>query len=267
MKIVVLLGSPRKKDGYQVCTIIEEKMKTRGTVSFEYINISKLNIEACRGCELCLTKGDALCPIKDDLITLRMKLQDADGIIFNSPVYACHITGSLKKVIDRLSYLFHRPELVGKPTLTVVTTAGGGLKETSKYLKMTAVGWGCNLIGEIKVISTFFFENRWVKGYFSSKYVGKMTKYIHQKADAFFDAAQTKKLPIPTLYDVYMFNALKSKTYISEADYDYWKNKGWLDTKYYYKTSLGPVKQLAGGLMNWMIKMALSKIEKKELGI
>ena len=68
MKILVLLGSPRKQDGYKVCKMLEEKVKSKGEVEFEfeYINVSRLHIEECRGCELCLTKGESYCPIKDD---------------------------------------------------------------------------------------------------------------------------------------------------------------------------------------------------------
>lgn len=263
-KIVVLLGSPRKKDGYAVCQILEEKMKRKGEVSFEYIHVSHLNIQECKGCELCLIKGENFCPLEDDLNSVRQKLQKADGIIFNSPVYACHITGSLKKTVDRLSYLFHRPELIGKPALTLVTTAGGGIKDTKKYLKMIAVGWGCYFIGSIEVVASQFFEKRWVSSFFSPGYVTKMNKELEQKAESFYEAMESDYLPVPKLYDIYMFSGLKSKTYTSKADYTYWKDRGWLEAAYYYKTPMGPLKRLFGWMMDELIKSIGGRMQAKE---
>ena len=265
MKILVLLGSPRKQDGYKVCKMLEEKVKSKGEVEFEfeYINVSRLHIEECRGCELCLTKGESYCPIKDDLAMLRQKMQEADGIIFNSPVYACHITGSLKKVVDRFGYLFHRPELIGKPALTVTTTAGGGIGPTSKYLKMLAVGFGCQWVGEIKVVASYLFEKRWGGQFFNANYGLKIDGLLEQKAKRFYKALTSEKLPKPSVYDVYVFYGLKSKTIASEADYNYWKEKGWLKASYYYPTSLGPVQQLVKIAMELLLK-ALTPKKKNE---
>lgn len=249
MKIAVLMGSPRKKDSYKICKMIEEQMQRQGDVGFEYIFLKDFNIEECRGCELCLTKGEAYCPIKDEIQTVVEKLESADGIIFTSPVYACQISGSLKKVVDRLSYLFHRPKLVGKPALTLVTTAGGGMKETAKYLKMIASGWGCNYIGGLEVIASRFFENRWNKACYNEKYKAHVERQLTQMTNQLYRAITLQTPLVPSFYDIYMFNGMKSKIYTSEADKVYWEEKGWLTEDYYYPVKIGGLKKLFGRLL------------------
>jgi multimeric flavodoxin WrbA len=258
MNILVLLGSPRKKDSYNVCKMIENKMKKKGSVTFEYIQLSTLNIKECKGCNLCLQKGEEYCSIKDDIIELRDKMIKADGIIFASPVYACHITSSFKKVIDRLAYLFHRPKLIGKPAINIITTGGGARKVTGKYLKMTACGWGFNLVGTISIISPMFFEDN---NMYSSKYYNKINKYTDKLVEEFYDKINNYELPKPSFYDIYMFNGLRSKTYMSEVDYNYWENKGWLNSNYYYKTKINIFKKTFGKILSYMIKQAFNKMQ------
>lgn len=260
MKILVLLGSPRKKDSYKVIKQIEDRMNQKGSVDFEYIQLSKLHIEECKGCELCFFKGEEHCPLKDELGLLVQKLREADGIIFTSPVYACHITGSFKRIIDRLSYLFHRPEFIGKPALTIVTTAGGGVGTTSKYLKMLACGWGCHLVGQVNIVAPRYFEGRWQEAFYSPKYKEKMDSHINKQVDKYYKAIGNKELPKPNLYDLYLFNGLKSKTYTSKVDYDFWGKKGWLNKSYYYETKLNLVQKVFSILMDKSIKMMVSKM-------
>jgi hypothetical protein len=35
-------------------------------------------------------------------------------------------------------------------------------------------------------------------------------------------------------YDIFMFNCLRTKTFTSKADYDFWKEKAWLNSDYFY---------------------------------
>ena len=163
------------------------------------------------------------------------------------PVSYTHLDVYKRQVLDRLSYFFHRQEFVGKPALTVVTTGGGGQKPTGKYLKMTACGWGCHLIGEISIVSSQFFESGnkqsspW--GY-QPKYHDSKLRDITKKAKAFEQAMFKKELPVPSFYDIFMFQCLRSKTFLSKADYEFWKQKGWLDSRYFYDVPLSPAKKI-----------------------
>ena len=265
MKIVVVMGSPRKKDSYAICEKIKESLtrKIDGELTFDYIMLGKLHIDECKGCEQCLLKGEQYCPIKDDIQEVIDLLMAADGIILVSPVYACQVSATFKKLVDRLSYLFHRPQLVAKPIITVLTTAGGGIKETQDYLKLVANGWGCHLDGQLQVVSTRYFEGRWGAKVEDKRYKMQIDKQIEKVVIQFIDDIQKQlrgKLPRPGIYDVFMFHAMRSKTYTSRADYNYWKEQGWLEQGYYYKTKLPIGSKLIEQLINVMVKRMAGKL-------
>lgn len=265
MKILVLIGSPRQKDSYQICEeirdIIQKQMDTE--VAFEYVRLNKLSVGECKGCEQCLLKGEQYCPMQDDSSDLVKRMIASDGIIFSSPVYACQVTASFKKIVDRLSYLFHRPELIGKPALTVVTSAGGGIRPTAKYLKLVACGWGCYLAGQINIISTRYFAGRWGVKQEDSAYREKNQQKIKKSVTQFVEALNEGKSGIkhrPTVYEVYMFHGLRSKAYTSSADYAFWKQNGWLDGKYYYETKMSLGSYLTGKIMDAIVRQMVKRM-------
>jgi len=267
MKIIVLMGSPRKKDSYNVCKLIGVKLRKSCTVEFEYIFLNDYVIEDCKGCNMCFKKSENLCPCKDDLNQIKEKLLNADGIVFATPVYAYQVPAPLKRVIDRLSYLFHRQELIGKPALTVVTSDGGGHKQVSKYLKMTVCGWGCNLVGAINIISPMFFENKnensaW--GY-NKSYHRTNTEKIERVAESFRKIIVKNTPATPTFYDIFMFNCLRSKTFTSQADYNFWKEKGWLNSNYFYNAHINLLKRGFGSILKSIVNLAGKKLKNKSI--
>lgn len=258
------MGSPRKIDSLNVCKQIEERIGT-DNVNYEYIFLNDYKIQDCRGCGLCFKKSEKLCPCKDELSIIREKLTNADGIIFATPVYAYQVPATLKRIIDRMSFLFHRQELVGVPALVVVTSDGGGHKQVSNYMKMTAVGWGCNLIGSINIISPMYFQNKkddsaW--GY-NESYHNKMSLSIEKLADRFKETIESGILKTPSFYEIFMFNCLRSKTFTSQVDYDFWKDKGWLSSSYFYDTNLNPFKKIFGGSLRAIIDLASRRLKNK----
>ncbi|MGO5072474.1 flavodoxin family protein [Clostridium sporogenes] len=267
MKVIVIMGSPRKKDSYNVCKLIQETLQKRCTIEFEYVFLKDYIIQDCKGCDMCFKRNEILCPCKDDLHKIKEKLLKADGIVFATPVYAYQVPSPLKRVFDRLSYLFHRQGLIGKPVLTVVTTGGGGHKQVSKYLKMTVCGWGCNLVGAINIISPMFFENRKensVWGY-DRRYYKTNVEKIEKLVESFMEIIESNKLRIPTFYDIFMFNCLRSKTFTSQADYDFWKKRGWLDSDYFYDVQLNLLKKGFGYMLKNIINLAGRKLKNKSI--
>ncbi|AQR96632.1 flavodoxin family protein [Clostridium saccharoperbutylacetonicum] len=267
MKITVLMGSPRKKDSYNVCELIKEILQKKNDINFEYIFLKDYRIEDCKGCDMCFKRSEKFCPCEDDLNKIKEKLLNSDGIILATPVYAYQVPAPLKRVFDRLSYLFHRQELVGKPILTVVTTGGGGHNQVTKYLKMTVCGWGGNLIGSINIISPMFFENlkedlEWV---YDRRYYKKSVEKIERDVKSYVEIIGSKNLHNPTLYDIFMFNCLRSKTFTSQADYDFWKKRGWLDSYYFYDIQLNFLKKGFGCILKNLINLAGRRLKNKSI--
>lgn len=266
MKVAVIMGSPRKKDSYSICREIEEKMKKHNTnIEFEYIHLNEMKIEDCKGCGICFQKSEEFCPCKaDELKVIKEKLLEADGIIMASPVYAYQVTGKMKQFIDRMSYLFHRQELCGKPALIVITTDGGGSRSVYKYLKMTLSGWAMDIIGNIQIVSPMYFKNRNGQGAFGydEYYHQKAEKQIEKIASVFCKKINSNEKKVPTFYDIFMFNCLRSKTYTSSADRAYWEKKGWLDASYFYEVKMNGIKRLFGSIMKKLIHLAGKKYLK-----
>lgn len=266
MKIVILMGSPRKQDSLKVCKEIEARLGTEN-IDYDYIFLKDYEIQDCRGCGLCFTKSEKFCPCKDDLEVIREKLAAADGIIFATPVYAYQVPAPLKRIIDRMAFLFHRQELVGKPAMIAVTSDGGGHKQVSKYMKMTASGWACDLIGIINVISPMYFKDRednsaW--GY-NEGYHNKTNLRIEKITNKFKQTIESQNKKTPSYYDIFMFNCLRTKTFTSKADYDFWKEKTWLNSDYFYNTKINPLKKLFGATLRLIIDLMGKRLKNKPI--
>ena len=263
MKIAVVMGSPRKRDGHSIIRKIQAILEQHGEAELDMINCRDAELEECRGCDLCMQKGEQYCPIKDGLADIVRRMERADALIFASPVYAMQVTASFKRLVDRLAWLFHRPSLVGKPALTLVTTGGGGIRPTARYLEMTAVGWGCRVVGKIVVISSFYFDRPGPQNFYDQSYKVAADHAITKQTERLARAVAPGCLPGPGYYDLYMFQGLRSKTLISEVDRAYWEAKGWMDSDYYYPVRLGPGKLLFSRILNLLIKLLFASFRKK----
>lgn len=265
MKVAVVMGSPRKGDSFNLCNEIEKELKLKDeNIEFDYFFLNQYNIKECRGCSLCFQKSEKFCPLKDDdLNEVKEKLLNSDAVIFSSPVYAYGVTSTMKKFIDRMSYLFHRQEMIGIPAVIVVTTDGGGSSTVYKYLKMTLSGWGMDVVDNIQMISSMYFKDRkCVSSFgFDEKYYVKKHKEVKYTCDKLYKRMNIQSEKVPTFYDIFMFNCLRSKTFTSKADRRYWSEKGWLSSNYFYSTNLGIFKKIFG----WIMRKSIDAMGKKYL--
>ena len=153
MKILAIMGSPHSGNTLQLTQRIEARLTRHSDVEFEYLHLKDIDLRPCRGCFQCFIDGEENCPLKDDREYISQKLLESDAVIFVTPVYAMHVSYLMKLFIDRLAYTFHRPRYFGKYALTVAATGGIGLKGVLKYMKMVAITWGFEHVGELGVIA------------------------------------------------------------------------------------------------------------------
>ena len=92
MKIVTLLGSPRKRGNTAaVLANFEERAARQHDV--ERINIADSNIRPCLGCECCQKHLTSIgCPQRDDTRMVLEKMGTSDLIVYASPVYCWDFT-------------------------------------------------------------------------------------------------------------------------------------------------------------------------------
>ena len=99
MRILVITGSPRKGDSYQIVKLFEEKLNSLEKVEFKYPFLKDTNLEFCRGCMLWMMKDEDLCLAKDVTLKVREEMLNSDRVIFVSPVYAHQVTALMKNFI------------------------------------------------------------------------------------------------------------------------------------------------------------------------
>jgi multimeric flavodoxin WrbA len=99
MKLLILLGSPRKGGNSETLArkIGEGLELTGGTV--DYIRLNELNIRPCQGCGGCEKTG--VCVIKDDMTSVYQAVDEADRILMVSPVYFYALSAQCKICGDR----------------------------------------------------------------------------------------------------------------------------------------------------------------------
>jgi len=86
-KILVVFGSPRKNGN---STILANKLVEGATESgadVETIFLQGLKIAPCNACDACRKKPNAGCAIKDDMIPLYKKIEQAKAIVLATPTY------------------------------------------------------------------------------------------------------------------------------------------------------------------------------------
>ena len=100
MKILGLSCSPRKSGNTAI--LLEEALSgaQQEGAETDLFSVSGKDIRPCDGCWACVGTGE--CHIKDDMQVLLLKMVEADGIIFGTPVYVYSMTGQAKTIMDRM---------------------------------------------------------------------------------------------------------------------------------------------------------------------
>lgn len=150
MKVFAIIGSMNGKHSreYQIIQkyFSAEKYKN---ADIKIVTANLLNIKFCTGCCSCFKTG--ICPLDstDDMKNIKKDLLEADLIIMSSPVYAHHVSGFMKNLIDRLSYWTHTFHLIGKRIIVCTSTGSSGSEYVISYLKKIMSALGGIVLGEI----------------------------------------------------------------------------------------------------------------------
>ncbi|MBN2324043.1 MAG: flavodoxin family protein [Spirochaetes bacterium] len=242
-KVVAVNSSRKKGNTYTILKALGERLSAAG-VDFEMLHLRDYNINHCTGCERCITIGR--CTQKDDFGRVQASLTGADGIVLSSPVYMGSVTGRLKVLFDRTCSWYHRPVLVGKPALIVTTTAGSYATYTARYMKRTVIGWGMHPSGTIlrkaRTLNIRLSENEY-------------DAFIHR---LFSPLSQYR----PTLAQLIHFGVQKVLALkILEIDTEFWKDRGWDESPFYYRCRIGPLKRI----FSWVFyKLLFYRVKKTD---
>ncbi|OPY26928.1 MAG: Iron-sulfur flavoprotein [Methanocella sp. PtaU1.Bin125] len=239
MKILAVMGSPKGKgSGYRVVQMIEKRMKELGDVDFEYLFLKDANLQPCKGCFACVTRGENLCPLKDDRAQIEQKLLASDGVILSTPGYVQNVSWLMKNFIDRFAYSNHRPVFHRQKVLPVANSGGAGLKEAIAPMRI-ALG-GAKVVHELGLGTP-----PWPV---TEKVAAKNDLAVRESAEKLYRACLNTALPKPGFNDYVRFVVQQRiGTDCREwlpADYEFYKGKA-----YYYDAPVSPLIRLAASVM------------------
>ena len=145
MKVVVITGSPHR-DGTSALMARKfvEGANKSGHEVYKFDAAFK-KVHPCIGCDKCEC-GKNPCVFQDDMKELYCKLQEADVVVYISPLYYHNISAQLKTVLDRYHGIDNLIRGTGKKVFTIITAAypedwvfdgvKATIKTTARYL-----GW------------------------------------------------------------------------------------------------------------------------------
>lgn len=238
MKILAIIGSHRKRGNTaRIVELIQAGMQARAQVDnlpidFETLFLGQQEIGFCRGCRACFDKGEDRCLLQDDLLSIKSRMQQADGVLIATPVYVNGVSGTVKNFIDRLAHVCHRPEFAGKSAYLVATVGVGPTSHALRTMKMAFSSWGYHIAGG--------------SGFKMGALMGEETLISEFDARAvkigtgFFDAIHRRKAAAPSFISLMTFRIQQDYWWrepdSESIDYAYWVDRGWVNPKQDYYT-------------------------------
>ena len=259
MKVLVLMGSPRKGNTYRAAERIREIIQKKVPVEWEYVMLKDAHLEDCRGCYMCFEKGEEYCSLKDEASPLERKMMEADGIIFATPVYGFQVSYLMKLFIDRHGYIFHRPRFFKQKALLLTTAGFSGMNDVLKYLNLVARIWGFEVAARVGNRSHATF------GPLPPYVIDENERKLQVAAEAFLTALQRGTRSSPKLFDVIGFHIGRAPSDelgdLAPADNKYWTDQGWLqkEKRFYVDVPVNPLYHAIGVMVEWYMRRRIRR--------
>lgn len=241
MRCLVIYGSPRRGNTYDVLEKVILKLKDIENLDIEIIELRKENIPLCIGCFNCILKGEDRCPHRNNMESLIKKINEAEVLIFTSPVYSMQISGLMKNFIDHLSFNFHRPKFIGKKALVITTTAGAGHKNSANYLRDVLKYHGITEVITLPI------------AYRASTLNDKNLKLIDKQSGKFKSIIENKNIKNASFKQVMLYNFWRGmdKSEGMEADEKFYLEN---NRVYYDESKVNFIYKIFGNLAYKIIK-------------
>jgi len=110
MKMLVVLGSPRRGGNSETMARKVGEIYEQGGGQVDYIRLNDLNLRPCQGCGGCDKTGN--CVVKDDMTDIYTAADAADRILLVSPVYFYGLSAQCKIFGDRMQARWARKYLL-----------------------------------------------------------------------------------------------------------------------------------------------------------
>ncbi len=242
-RVTAFVGSARKKHTYDAARRLLSHLEAQGDVESEIVLLSDYRLEPCRGCKLCFEKGHEACPLKDDRDTLLAMMDASDGVVLASPSYMFQVSGMTKTLLDRLAFVGHRPRFQGKTFTSVVTQGLPFDAKIVQYLDFVGSCFGYKTVAGTRITA---LEPM------TEKEVRHVDRRLERHSRRYRDTLFGPDNPSPSIKMLIGFRIGRAtmKLELDEKSYDYryYRDKGWLESAYFYPVRLGPAKRVLGRL-------------------
>lgn len=226
MKIVVIYGTMRKGSTYNIAQQFLGKLSDNSK-DVKEIFLPKDMPNFCRGCFQCFT-DNTKCPDYQYTEPILKAMDEANLIIFVSPVYVYHITGQMKAFLDHFGFrwMAHQPsgKMFKKQALIISTAAGGGTKSTMKDILDSMWFWGIGRTYKygVNVAAADWEHVNDKKKLEIQNKVEKLSAKIKRQSNKVIPSLKVKGL-------FYTMRFMQKKFAFNEPDVKYWKELGWLE--------------------------------------
>lgn len=145
MRLLGIVGSPRKNGNTEI--LVKEALKIAAEAGWQtdIFLLSEKQVAPCDACGACHGTGE--CAIKDDMQELFKLMDQADGIIFASPVYFGSVSAQAKAVMDRTFALLGKRSLKDKIAGAIVATRRVGAVQARSLIYAFCINHGMIVAG------------------------------------------------------------------------------------------------------------------------
>ncbi len=225
MKVAIIHGQNHKGSSYNIGRMIANKISGEEDIT-EIFLPRDLN-HFCLGCYACI-EDDTRCPFYEEKNRIMSAVEAADVLIFTTPTYCMRASAPMKSFIDLTFnyWMVHRPRkcMFTKKAIVVSTAAGSGTKSAIKDITNTLLYWGVPYVLSYGISVQAMNWNA-----VADKKKEKIDKDTTKLADKVLEKKHVKA-GIKTKALFMMMRMMQKMGWgSSDAEKEYWEQKGWLD--------------------------------------
>ena len=150
-KIIILNGAARKNGNTaKLAESFADGARSAGN-EVKSFYLDSMDIHSCKGCLNANKNSKSPCSQKDDMDKIYAEFEEADIIVFASPLYFWTVTGTLKTAADRL---YAELECLGygrfpKKCVLLMTADGGDYSQAVTWYRTYERNLGWKNLGEV----------------------------------------------------------------------------------------------------------------------
>ena len=224
MKVTIINGQDHKGSTYAIGRTLALALTDEENITEFFLprDLPKF----CSGCNQCFLQSEILCPHYSFTKPITEALDSADVMIFTTPVYVYHCTGSMKAFLDHYAFrwMLHRPNegMFHKQAVCISTAAGAGMKSACKDIKDSMFFWG--------VAKTYTYGVA-VKATCYDDIKPELKDTINAKMESLAQTIKRRKDKVTPSLKIKGFfkiaRMLNKKDGWNPVDVTYWKSMGW----------------------------------------